>query len=196
MKKVLLSTLAGVTLLTAGAASAANDFYTPSHSYFVGQLGYGFGDSDYKEHGIANIGLGYHFNQYMRTDLTVGWRGFGDAEFGEHKTDVWSIPALMNVYATMPISHGFSVYGMGGLGMAMNRTDKKDDLFKAKTKYNFAWNIGAGIDYQWCQNMSFDLGYRFTDLGQARVKDTDGYTGKTKADLRSHDVLLSMRYYF
>ena len=196
MKKVLLSTLAAVTLLTAGVASAGNDFYSPSHSYFVGQLGYGFGDSDYKEHGIANIGMGYHFNQYMRSDLTVGWRGFGKVRVGDHKTDFWSIPALMNVYATMPVSHGFSVYGMGGLGMALNRTDKKDDLFKAKTKFDFAWNIGAGIDYQWCENMSFDLGYRFTDLGQARVKDKEGYTGKTKADLRSHDILLSMRYYF
>ena len=80
--------------------------------------------------------------------------------------------------------------------MSMNRTDKKYDLFKAKTKFNFAWNVGGGIEYQWCQNWAVDLGYRFTDLGQARVKDKAGYTGKTKADLRSHDVLLSMRYYF
>jgi len=120
----------------------------------------------------------------------------GKVKMGDVKTDIWSIPALMNVYATMPIAHGFSVYGMGGLGMAMNRTDKKDDLLKAKTKFDFAWNVGAGVEYQWCPNWALDLGYRFTDLGQARAKEKDGYTGKTKADLRSHDILLSMRYYF
>ncbi|MBO7483643.1 MAG: porin family protein [Alphaproteobacteria bacterium] len=196
MKKVLLSTLAAVTLLTAGVASAGNDIYSPSHMYTVGQLGFGMGDSDYKEHAIANVGIGYHMNDYMRSDLTIGWRGLGKVKVGDVKTDSWSVPALMNVYATMPITHGFSVYGMGGLGMSLNRTDKKSDLFKAKTKFSFAWNVGAGVDYKLCENWSLDLGYRFTDLGQARVKDVDGYTGKTKADLRSHDVLLSARYYF
>ena len=85
---------------------------------------------------------------------------------------------------------------MGGIGMAMHRTDKKDDLFKGKTKFDLAWNVGGGIEYQWCKDWSLDLGYRFTDLGQARVKDKAGYDGKTKADIRSHDILLSMRYYF
>ena len=196
MKKVLLSTLAAVSLLTAGGVHAGNDFYSPSHAYSVVQLGYGIGDGDYKEHGIANVGMGYHFNNYMRSDLTVGWRGLGKVKMGEHKTDFWAVPALMNVYATMPIASGFSLYGMGGLGMSLNRTDKKADAFKSKTKAGFAWNVGAGIDYQWCSNWSLDLGYRFTDLGQARAKRVDGYVGKTKADLRSHDVLLSMRYYF
>ena len=196
MKKVLLSTLAAVTLLTAGVASAGNNFYSPSRMYGVGQLGMGFGHKDYKKNGIINVGAGYHLNEYMRSDLTVGWRGLGKVQMGERKTNIWSVPALMNVYATLPITHGFSVYGMGGLGMAMHRTDKKSDAFKSKTKFDFAWNIGAGIDYQWCQDWSLDLGYRYSDLGQARVKDVDGYTGKTKADIQSHDILLSLRYYF
>ena len=95
MKKVLLSTLTAVTLLTAGVASAGNDIYSPSRMYTVGQLGFGMGDSNYKENGIANIGLGYHMNQYMRSDLTVGVRGLGKVEMGDHKTDIWSVPALM-----------------------------------------------------------------------------------------------------
>ena len=196
MKKILLSSLAVLTLLSAGVAKADNDFYTPSHSYAVMQLGYGMGKGDYKENGIANVGLGYHFNDYMRTDLTVGWRGLGEIEMDDQKTDIWSIPALINVYAKMPISRGFSVYGMGGLGMAMHKTDDKADSFDGKTKFDFAWNLGAGIDYHWCPNVSFDLGYRYSDLGQAKVKASEGYTGKTEADVRSHDILLSMRYYF
>ena len=189
MKKTLLSTLAAAAVVLATGANA--------EMYTVGQLGYGIGDGDYKGHGIVNVGAGYHLNDYMRSDITVGWRGLGDVEFkGGRKTDVWAVPALANVYATMPLGHGFGVYGMGGLGMSVNRTDKKDGLYKGETKYNFAWNVGGGIDYKFCQNWSMDLGYRFTDLGTTKVKAIDDYTGKTKADLRSHDILLSARYYF
>ena len=84
---------------------------------------------------------------------------------------------------------------MGGLGMAWNKTDSIRGA-KGATKSNFAWTAGVGIDYFVNDCLSFDLGYRYVDLGQARVKTRTGYDVKSKSDMRSNDVKLSARYYF
>ena len=89
----------------------------------------------------------------------------------------------------------FDVYGMAGIGMAWNKTDSIRNA-KGKTKTNFAWTVGAGVDYFINQCWSLDLGYRFTDLGQARVKGNGQYDGKDKQDIRSNDIKLTARYYF
>lgn len=196
MKKYLLSGLAIAGLMMAAAHAQAMDFSKP---YVLGEAGYSFGTSDTGDAGILGVGVGYHLNQYLRTDLTVGYRGWSDVDMkttsGKKKADLWSVPVLANIYATMPINQMFSVYGMGGIGMAWNKTDSLPDA-KGATKTNFAWTAGVGIDYMVNECMSLDLGYRYTDLGQARVKARDGYTGKSKQDVRSNDVKLTARYYF
>ena len=67
---------------------------------------------------------------------------------------------------------------------------------KGATKSNFAWTVGAGIEHMFTDCMSLDLGYRYVDLGQARVKSKEGYTGRSKEDMRSHDIKLTARFYF
>lgn len=196
MKKYLLSGLAIAGLMMAATNANALDFSKP---YFLGEAGYSFGIKDAGDAGILGIGAGYHVNEFLRTDLTVGYRGWSDVNMktteGKRKTDMWSLPVLANLYATMPLNNVFSVYGMGGLGMAWNKTDSLPDA-KGATKSNFAWTAGVGFDYMVNNCLSLDLGYRYTDLGQARVKVRDGYTGKSKQDIRSNDVKLTARYYF
>lgn len=192
MKKYLLSSLAiaGLMFFTSGAQ--ALDFSKP---YVVGEAGYSFGTSNTGDAGVFAVGAGYHVNEYFRGDVTVGYRGFGNVKVNGQKTDVWSMPVLANLYMTYPIHQRFSVYGMGGLGMAWNKTDSIRGA-KGATKSNFAWTAGVGIDYFVNDCLSFDLGYRYVDLGQARVKTRTGYDVKSKSDMRSNDVKLSARYYF
>lgn len=195
MKKYLLSGLAAAGLMMAASSASAYDFSKP---YVLGEAGYSFGTSANGDAGILGIGAGYHLNEFMRGDITVGYRGWGDVNMraDRHtKTDVWSIPALANLYVTFPLHEQFSIYGMGGLGMSWNKTDSMPDA-KGATKSNFAWTAGGGIEYMVNRCLSFDVGYRYTDLGQARVKARDGYTGKSKQDMRSNDVKLTARYYF
>lgn len=196
MKKYLLSGLAIAGLMMAATNAYAIDFSKP---YILGEAGYSFGIKDAGDAGILGIGAGYHINEFFRTDLTVGYRGWSEVNMktaeGKRKTDMWSLPILANLYATMPLNNVFSVYGMGGLGMAWNKTDSLPDA-KGATKTNFAWTAGVGFDYMVNNCLSFDLGYRYTDLGQARVKVREGYTGKSKQDIRSNDVKLTARYYF
>ena len=195
MKKYLLSGLAAGVLIFSATTASAYDFQSP---YVLAEGGYSFGTNANGDAGILGVGVGYHMNHYFRSDVTVGYRGWGNVDMRadkSKKTDVWSIPVLANFYATYPVNDSFNVYGMAGLGMAWNVTDDMPNA-KGATKTNFAWTLGAGIEHMLTDCMSIDLGYRYSDLGQARVKSRTGYTGKSKEDMRSHDVKLTARYYF
>lgn len=195
MKKYLLSSLIAGFICVSATTASAYDFSTP---YLLAQGGYSFGKSANGDAGIMAIGAGYHMNQWVRADITAGYRGWGKVNMGsdyKKKTDVWSMPLLANMYITYPFYREINIYGMGGLGMSWNKTDSMPHAGGA-TKSNFAWTAGGGFEYQMRPCISLDLGYRYTDLGKARVRERLGFTGKTKQDMRSHDVVLTMRYYF
>jgi len=198
MKKYLLSTLALAGLLgTVTTANATDQQFmgmSMSDGYAVMQAGFGFGQKDYKESGVFAVGGGYHLNQYLQSDMTVGLRAWGSLEQKNHEElDSWSIPALVNLYASMPYKN-MSIYGMGGIGAAYNMVDSNRTI-KGDDKLNFAWTVGGGIGYRLTPCWNLDLGYRYVDLGEGRSKFKDG-SGRMKQNMRSHDILLSARYYF
>lgn len=198
MKKYLLSTLAIAGILACTTSASAEDYLSMSKPYIIGEAGMGFGIKDNDDSGIFALGMGYHANEYMRADMTVGYRPWGKVHFKgseKGKSDMWSMPVMANAYISYPIYHSFEIYGMGGLGMAWNNTDDITNA-KGKTRLNFAWTAGAGISYTINQCWALDLGYRYTDLGDAKVKAQDSYDGKTKQDIRSNDIKLAARYYF
>lgn len=199
MKKYLLSTLAVAGIVAcATAASAAEQTYMPHGSYVVGSAGWAMGIGDNDDAGIFELGGGYKMNDWMRADMTVGYRPFGKVHFkgsGDDKADMWSIPVMANMYLSYPVYRGMEIYGMGGLGMSWNKTDSVTDA-KGKKRMNFAWTAGAGISYALTPCWALDLGYRYTDLGDAKVSGNDMYDGKTKQSVRSNDLKLSARYYF
>lgn len=194
MKKLLLSSLAVMGLLgTTLSAQAEENYMDTSNAYAVMQAGFGFGHKDYKEAGVFALGGGYHMNEYLRADMTVGMRAWGEVKHDDTKVDTWSVPALANMYVTMPW-HNMGIYAMGGLGASYNKTDSSS-LTKGDSKVSFAWTAGAGVDYRLNKCWSMDLGYRYIDLGEGRSKlKEDGV--HVKKDIRSHDILLSARYYF
>lgn len=196
MKKYLLSTLAIAGLFgIATNANAADDMMgmNLSNGYAVMQAGFGFGRKDYKESGVFAVGGGYHLNEYLKSDLTVGLRAWGKLESDGKKADVWTVPALVNLYASMPYKQ-FEPYIMGGIGAAWNSVDNTS-LTKGDDKLSFAWTIGAGVGYRLTPCWDLDLGYRYADLGEGRSKFKDG-SGRIKKDVTSHDILLTARYYF
>lgn len=198
MKKYLLSTLAVAGLMVAATNASADWFGVDAPAYAVVEGGYSFGEKSNGDAGILGLGMGYQFDKYLRADIIADYRGWGDIKFKDdahRKTDVWSVPVLANAYVTYPFADGIGIYGMGGIGMAFNKTDSTSET-KGKRKSNFAWNVGAGVEYKLTPCLIMDLGYRYSDLGQARVQYREGFTGKTKADMRSHDVKLGLRYYF
>ena len=197
MKKYLLSTLAISGLMgIATTASAADDglmTMNMTQGYAVMQAGMGFGRKDYKEAAVFALGGGYHLNRYLKSDLTLGMRAWGKVKKDGYKADVWSVPALMNVYASVPYKQ-FEPYILGGLGAAWNKVDSTR-MTKSDDKISFAWTLGAGIGYRLSSCWGFDLGYRYVDLGEAKAK-YKYIGGQAKKDITTHDIMLSARYYF
>jgi len=202
MKKYLLSTFAVVTALTVGTAAFAQTTSTMDHmmNHMYGRVdaGWAMGTSDTENAAVFDIGLGAKINQYFSTDLTGEYRPWGKQKFSKdgasEKTDMYSLDAMMNLYVTYPVWEALSVYATGGIGYAYNKTDTSA-LLDGKGKSNFAWNLGAGVEYALTDCMSIDLGYRFSDLGKARATVKD--TGDTISEkVRYNDIKLGMKYYF
>ncbi len=202
MKKYLLGAVAFACLLGASfdaSAQMKNSMQSDKGTYVLADVGYGFGTGAFDDTVLFGVGAGYKMDKYLRSDVIVEYRGWGDVDYqtttGKHHSDVWSVPVLMNVYGTYPIYDGIGVYAMGGLGVSYNKTD---DFYAAKGegKFDFAWNLGAGIEYELNDCWSMDLGYRYTDLGKAKVKVREGFLDRKGKDLESHDIKLTVRYHF
>ncbi|MBN9058068.1 MAG: porin family protein, partial [Rhizobiales bacterium] len=69
---------------------------------------------------------------------------------------------------------------------------------------NFAWALHAGLGFKVTENLIFDLGYSYLDLGNARTdtayntnpaysRANDGFKFK---NITSHDVNFGIRYLF
>lgn len=202
MKKYLLSAVAFACLIGASFDANAQWYKTnqaEKGSYVLADVGYGFGTGSFDDTVLFGVGTGYKMNEFLRSDVTVEYRGWGELTYqtdaGKKHSDVWSIPALVNIYGTYPIYDGIGVYAMGGLGLSYNKTDKIPSA-KGEGKFDFAWNLGAGIEYELNNCWSLDVGYRYTDLGKGKVKARAGFADRKGKDLESHDVKLTVRYHF
>lgn len=191
MKKYLLSTLAVAGIMACATHASAQDMYG------VLNAGYGFGTKNSDDTVILGVGAGYQFDKMFRSDIIIDYRGWNKVDFksGGKKSDSWSIPVLLNVYGTYPIHEHFGVYAMAGLGMSYNQADSTLNA-KSDHKLSFAWNVGAGIEYALNDCWTMDLGYRYSDLGKAKVNPRSDYTGRHTEKLRSHDIKLTARYMF
>ena len=191
MKKYLLPSLALAGIMVAATGASARDMYG------VVNAGYGFGTKNTDGAVIMGVGAGYELNEMLRSDIIVDYRGWNKIDFknGGKKADSWSVPVLINIYGTYPVYGGMGVYAMAGLGMSYNHTDSTVNA-SSKDKVSFAWNLGAGIEYNINECWALDLGYRYTDLGKARIKAHEGFTGHKSEELTSHDIKLTARYSF
>jgi len=106
--------------------------------------------------------------------------------------DIDVTTVMLNGYYELPVYDGFSVYGMAGLGYA-----KYDANYKWADDYGntgsyegsdnvFAYKLGAGVTYNFTEEMAADLGYEY--LG---VADTD-----LAESINGHNVVASFRYKF
>jgi opacity protein-like surface antigen len=69
------------------------------------------------------------------------------------------------------------------------------------SKWNFAWAIHAGLAYKASQNVTFELAYRYLNLGEAESGDLIALGGGNSVynpmkfrDLDSHDIKFGVRF--
>jgi len=105
--------------------------------------------------------------------------------------DVDVTTVMVNGYYELPVYDAFSVYAMAGIGYAkfdvdVDTTPDLSRYVQGGSDNVFAYKAGAGVTYNFTEEMAADLGYEY--LG---VADTDIATS-----INGHNVVASFRYKF
>jgi opacity protein-like surface antigen len=160
----------GMSAVVCGPALAA-DAYAPetpiidSSWYFRIDGGYSWLDTGDGTVGSGALGggVGYQFNQNLRTDLRVDYAGLGD-------DDTSFTTALGNVYFDIPTQTMITPYLGAGLGYGW-ATGKSDDV------NGIAFGMMAGVEINLTDQLSADVGYRYRQIFDEDVYDNQALIG-------------------
>lgn len=201
MKKFLL--LAGVaSLLSVNAQAEVNQ-------YVSGKISYDFNKVNMK---VANPGeaelsrekankelFGTHVAYgvqagYVRGELELNnsrdiKRNYLNSDLDHFRLYKHSVMA--NAYFDYLTCTPWTPYVGAGIGSAYL---KADDGNEAKSVYNLAWQVMAGLTYDINSHWTLDAGYRYADLGRIRKNSGEGHVAKLTA--RDHEIMLGVRYTF
>lgn len=167
---------------------------------------------------IVGGGIGYQFNDHIRADATLGYRGwykysgstpFDNTTFGG-SADISNIVGLVNAYYDIGHFDRFTPYIGGGIGFSSNDVDTAHlnvggvpvGTINSHNNTSFAWQLGAGTAVTITNALSLDVGYRYLDMGTAETGDiaTVGsatISGATlKGNLRANELQVGLRYAF
>ena len=133
----------------------------------------------------------------------------GDGYFAE--VDNWAI--MHNLWMDLPIREPVNwafgrfpllepvtVYLGAGIGFGVTEVEATDNVsIGSKTNYKFAWQAGAGIAYKLTDYVTLSVGYRYFDLGKAKLElSTAGIEefGRYTLDVRAHEFTSGVRVSF
>jgi opacity protein-like surface antigen len=185
---------------------------------------------DFSSAPTFSLGGGYKFNDWFRADLTGQYRGKADFFASQRVTDLRNPNApvyysddytarksewlfLANGYVDLGTYKGITPYVGAGIGTSRNTISGFRDVNTelnaggyagTESQWNFAWALHAGVGFRVTENLIFDLGYSYVDLGNAKTdtayninpnfsRDNDGFKFK---NITSHDVNFGIRYEF
>lgn len=139
---------------------------------------------------IVGGGVGYEFNDNLRGDLTVEWRG--KSEFGavdwlratpvsgittnDYTAEKSELVFMANGYYDFGNFYGITPYVGAGIGASYNTISNFRDIniingggayADDNSEWNFAWALHAGLGFQATERMTIDFGYSFISLGDA-----------------------------
>jgi opacity protein-like surface antigen len=172
MNKMIRATLLGSAMMMAMAtASHAADPYSPPPVaetpqdyakmgwYLRGDIGWSFlewsGGADDDALALGG-GVGYQFNDYLRSDLRLDWAGDYSIGGGD---DMSVTTVLGNLYFDLPTGTMITPYVGGGIGYGWTSVDGAAD-----DGDGLAWSLSAGASVDLSEAMSIDIGYRFRDV--------------------------------
>lgn len=131
-------------------------------------------------------------------------------------TGGWS--TMVNFWRDYFVGDTFGVYAGGGFGVGGYQVSGSSGEIPAgpgttlrmhgsNAVNSFAWQAGTGLTYQWSQQVTFDVGYRFFAIAPGQVNNSltatysqDGSTsnqsvGTYMSALSASELLLSVRIY-
>ncbi len=196
MKRMLAALALFATLMLPGLVQAPGMYIAPNFLLSIQDTGRvershrlaGSGVSDYSQFtlgGALAAGFDFYpqFGAPLRAELEFALRGNSETSwsgglFNEVK-GTWNNSTLFaNLFWDFHNSTAFTPYVGGGLGMAFNYTGYDIKLRNGTSisaddrSTNFAWNVGAGVAYNFNENFAVDASYRFVGLGYNEVSTT------------------------
>ena len=164
--------------------------------------------------GAFDVGLGSRVLPYFRWDATLSYipamdfsGSFNTAPGTSASARVDSLVGMLNGYldlAGLGYYFGpFQPYLDAGVGAASNHLASMDTASAAgtiggDTHTSLAWGLGAGVAMPVGPRTTFDLSYKYLDLGEAETASTDsaGSLSPLKANVKTNLVLAGLRFGF
>lgn len=124
------------------------------------------------------------------------------------KTSIRLQTVMLNAWYDIPTETALTPYIGGGIGTAFIHhkstatenpgTADQQRLHQSENFSNFAWSLGGGVAYNINDNWALDLGYRYIDAGDHKMRYKKGESSEfIKIDkIESHDIMLGVRYTF
>jgi opacity protein-like surface antigen len=179
---------------------------------------------DFDSAPLFGVGVGYQFNNWLRTDVTGEYRGKANFhgldivrsgattytdEYRGSKSE-WLV--LANIYADLGTWYSFTPFIGAGIGASYNTISNFLDVCTTcagggvaygatASKWNFAWALHAGVSYRVNSQLSFEFAYRYVNLGDAMSGDLVAFNGTNAIynpmefkDITSHDLKFGVRW--
>jgi opacity protein-like surface antigen len=150
---------------------------------------------------VLTLGVGKQFNSWFRADVTIdysfpatfrGNNSCGVACTTADRAELANIGVFANGYIDLGTWFGVTPYIGAGVGAAhhaiKNYTVDGLQVNDSGSKWSFAYAAMAGVNYAVSPNLSFDFGYRYVDLGKARIAPYNF------DDLTAHEFKIGFRY--
>lgn len=173
-KKILLGTVASVIALTSAVSSAKAQTPCGDRPYIAIRSGLAM-LKNHIDKNTWDVGAaaGMQLNAF-RAEFEYTYRGTIKGDYVGGKHEVGAMSMMVNGYYDMYM--GSALHPFINLGIGASRLELKDVGVANHTDFKFSWGGGIGVGYDISQNITFDLGYRFLDLGK-EVKSNEFYGG-------------------
>jgi len=102
---------------------------------------------------------------------------------------------MLNGYYELPLMQSLNLYFGGGIGVATAQleTISLGQMIDANETL-FAYQLEAGIGWNYNPKVNFSMGYRFFDAADPEFVLPAGQ--RVRMDLENHELILKMRYLF
>ena len=159
-------------------------------------------DKSFDSAPLFGLGIGYHYNNWLRFDVTGEYRGkanFHGLDIGQvggafspdrYTGSKSELTFLLNGYVDLGTWYNVTPFVGAGVGMSRNTISNFGDVtirtiggttadanFASGSQWSFAWALHAGLAYKVNQNFTVELAYRYLDLGNGKTGDGVSYDG-------------------
>jgi len=171
--------------------------------------------NDIDESIAFGTGIGYRFNNKIRSDIICSYRPyFNDPYSAALKGDIKIFTLIGNIYWDIFEFGRLKPYIGSGIGMSYNKTDavysengtysELGIIIDGESKTNFSYQLIAGSYVTITTKINMNICYRYLDAGDLEY-GTEGqlmgklfhfFEDKPKGDVKLNEIFIGLSYFF